>query len=311
MSQALQRRWAVAMTSHDGSTASGRPSAHGTVPIGRSAGVGSSSWPGEAEEFARILDEDPELGQGLSDADRRAATALLQARVISVGIPRWEPPGFDPEQTFGLLVLEGLLGRRVLVGNAISTELLGAGDILRPWDEPNLWNLVPPELSWRVYRPARLAVLDERITAIIGRRRQLIVAFSSRLLRRARHSAYLGAITHMTRVEDRLLLTLWHLASNWGRVTLEGVVIPYRLTHAVLAEIVGAQRPSVSVAFGELQRRGDVIRRSDGCYALPNKPEEVLKRLHKPRADPLFTPNETVRGTASPSPPLSDEPRTP
>jgi hypothetical protein len=175
------------------------------------------------------------------------------------------------------MVLEGLLGRRVRVGPAVGTELLSCGDILRPWDEPTLWGMIPPELDWRVFRPTRLAVLDERITTLIGRRPQLVVNFSGRFLRRARSMAYITAISHHTRVEDKLLATLWHLASNFGRVTPDGVVIPFRLTHEVLGEILGAQRPSVTTAMRRLQDAGQVTRGSHGGYVLIADPEDWVR----------------------------------
>jgi CRP/FNR family transcriptional regulator, cyclic AMP receptor protein len=221
-----------------------------------------------------ILNEDPELAQGLSPDHRRAATALFRAKVISVHRPRWQPPDYEPTTTYGLLVLEGLMGRRVRVGKAVATELLGAGDILRPWDEPTLWGMIPPELDWRIFRPARLAVLDERITALIGRRHELVINFSGRLLRRARSIAYLTAISHLNRVEDRLIATLWHIASSWGRVGPEGVSIPFRLTHEVLGEILGAQRPSVTIAVQRLQHRQQMKRTRGGGYLLIGDPAD-------------------------------------
>lgn len=225
----------------------------------------------------RILVADPDLGAGLSPDDLRAASRVLTAPVIDLLRPRWEPPVHDPLTTFGLLVLEGLLGRRVTVGAAVATELLGPGDILRPWDEPTMWGMIPPELDWRVFRPAQLGVLDKQVTAVIGRRPQLIINFSSRLLRRARSVAYLAAITHQTRVEDKLLATLWHLASNWGRVTPAGVCVPYRLTHEVLGEIIGAQRPSVTIALQRLQRQQRLTRLEDGGFLLTGGPPPLTE----------------------------------
>ena len=113
-----------------------------------------------------------------------AATAALRARLISVSRPRWEPIGIDPATCYGLLLLDGLLGCWVRVGSAVATELLGVGDILRPWDEPDGWGMIPPELDWRVFGPTRLAVLDERITTLIWCLPQLVVNFSGCLLRR-------------------------------------------------------------------------------------------------------------------------------
>ncbi|HET9103260.1 MAG TPA: Crp/Fnr family transcriptional regulator [Solirubrobacteraceae bacterium] len=241
----------------------------------RRSGLGGAAamW-GGSEAWCAILEADPDLAEGLSPEDRRSATRALRSPVIVAGRPRWEPPSYDPGRTYGLLVLEGLLGRRVKVGPAVGTELLSCGDILRPWDEPHMWELLPPELDWRVFRPARLAVLDERITALIGRRPELAVNFAGRLLRRARSVSYLMAISHQTRVEDKLLATLWHLASSWGRVTSEGVSIPFRLTHEVLGEILGAQRPSVTTALGRLQESGQVRRGAHGGYVLLEDPAQ-------------------------------------
>ncbi len=240
-----------------------------TEPRGRSRGDR-----GRGHQVAFILAEDPELGEGLPPNIRRAATEMLRARVILVNRPRWQPPELDPRTTYGLLLLDGLIGRRVRVGRAVSTELLSAGDILRPWEDPCLWSLIPPEVDWRVFRPTRVAILDERITRVICSRPELAIAFSGRLYRRARHAEYIMAISHLPKVEHKLMATLWHLASNWGRVTPEGVYIPFRLTHEVLGEILGAKRPSVTTAMTHLQRRGEVAIGADGGYLLKGNPAD-------------------------------------
>ena len=227
-----------------------------------------------AQQVAFILAEDPELGEGLPPHIRRAATELLRARVIVVNRPRWQPPELEPRTTYGLLLLDGLIGRRIRIGRAVSTELLSAGDILRPWEEPCLWSLIPPEVDWRVFRPTRVAILDERVTKIICSRPELVIAFSARLYRRARHAEYIMAVSHLPKVEHKLLATLWHLASNWGRVTPDGIHVPFRLTHEVLGEILGAKRPSVTTAMTHLQRRGEVAISSRGGYLLKGSPDD-------------------------------------
>ncbi len=224
------------------------------------------------QQVAFILAEDPELGEGLPPHLRRSATEMLRARVIVINRPRWQPPELDPQTTYGLLLLDGLIGRRIRVGRAVSTELLSAGDILRPWEDPSLWNLIPPEVDWRVFRPTRVAILDERVTRLICARPELAIAFSGRLYRRVRHAEYIMAISHLPKVEHKLLATLWHLASNWGRVTPQGVYIPFRLTHEVLGEILGAKRPSVTTAMTQLQRRGEVAIGASGGYLLKGDP---------------------------------------
>ncbi len=208
------------------------------------------------------------MGDGLARDDRAAFTRALVAPVIEASGPLWQPPEYDPAKSYGLLIISGLLGRRVKVGSAVATELVGVGDIVRPWDEPVLWGMAGPELDWRIFRPARLAVLDEVVTSLIGRRPQLVINLSSRLLRRLRSVAYLTAISHQLLVEEKLLATLWHLASNWGKVTPTGIRIPFCVTHEVLREMMGAQRPSVTMALRRLTARGLVCRAPDRTYVL-------------------------------------------
>lgn len=216
----------------------------------------------------RILEVDPDLGSGLSEQDLAAARRALVATVMEISGSRWQPPAYDPRTSYGLLILDGLIGRRLCVGRAVATELLSSGDILRPWEEVPLWGLSEPTLEWRVFQPSRVAVLGRDVTTLIGRRPQLVVNFSSRLLQRVRSAAYLMAVSHQTRVEDRLMETLWYLASTWGRVTPRGTRIPFRITHEVLSEILGAQRPSVTTAFRSLMDQGLVTRESDGTFLL-------------------------------------------
>jgi CRP/FNR family transcriptional regulator, cyclic AMP receptor protein len=223
------------------------------------------------KRFVHLLVEDPDLARGLSSDDRRIVERAFRAPVVTIERALWNPPECDPATTFGLLVLDGLLGRRVLLGQAVATELLGAGDVLRPWDEPLGFHFIPPELNWRVFRTGRVAVIDERITSLIGARPELLVAFSSRLLRRVRSLAYLNAVSHLHTVEAKLHTLLWHLASTYGRVTPRGIRIPFRLTHEILGEIVGAQRPSITLAMSRLQEHGELGRDRTG-WLLAGKP---------------------------------------
>ena len=66
-----------------------------------------------------------------------------------------------------------------------------------------------------------------------------------------------------------MVYLLTHLASRRGRVTPGGVVLSLPLTHATLAQLVGARRPSVTAAFGELAREGICVPRGQGTWLLP------------------------------------------
>jgi CRP/FNR family transcriptional regulator, cyclic AMP receptor protein len=60
-------------------------------------------------------------------------------------------------------------------------------------------------------------------------------------------------------------------------VTPEGVLIPVPINHTMMARFVGAQRPTVSQAVGELTRRGEVERLEDGGWLLKGSfPERAM-----------------------------------
>ncbi len=225
----------------------------------------------DGRQVVFILREDPELAQSLPPEQRSILAGRLRARCERLGRGPWKPQELGPT-SYGLLVLDGLLARRVRIGRGASAELLGAGDILRPWDNGEDWNLPAMDVAWTVLHEGRVAVLDEGVTRAIGAHPELMVALASRLLHRSRSAARMAAITHITRVDERLLAWLWHVAERWGQVTPHGVRIPFRLTHELMAEAVGAQRPSVTVAIRQLAERDEAVRERGGSYVLTGEP---------------------------------------
>ena len=117
-----------------------------------------------------------------------------------------------------------------------------------------------------------MAVLDARVTAALGHWPELTAAMCTRFLRRSRSLGYLMAAQHFTRVADRLLVSLWHMASLWGRVTPQGTVVPFRLTHEMLAEIIGARRPTTTQAVIALEQQGLIRRDERRCFILLGEP---------------------------------------
>jgi CRP-like cAMP-binding protein len=118
----------------------------------------------------------------------------------------------------------------------------------------------------------RLAVLDRRISTIMGRWPELVSAIVGRAVRHSFELATNQATSHLTRVDARLELLFWGLADRWGRVGPDGVVLELPLTHQVLGRLVGAQRPSVTTALSDLARRGVIERRDDGAWVLRGDP---------------------------------------
>ena len=121
-------------------------------------------------------------------------------------------------------------------------------------------------------------MLDHGLVVRIVPWPQLGVELFNRGTRRAHHLAVALAIAHHQRVDDRLLLTLWHLAERWGRVT-SGRHRRCRcpLGHQRLADLVGAHRPTVTTAMGDLARAGAVSRRDNGDWVLHGSPPEQLR----------------------------------
>lgn len=169
------------------------------------------------------------------------------------------------------------MSREVNVLGRTCVELLGAGDVLRPWQWDSEGSHVQAEVGWTVLEPTRLAVLDHGLVVRMNAWPQLGLELFARGTRRAHHLAVALAITHHQRVDERLLLTLWHLAERWGRVGQEGIVVPLPLSHQRLADLVGAHRPSVTTAMGELDRAGTVSRRDDGIWILHGSPPAELR----------------------------------
>ncbi|HTP20702.1 MAG TPA: helix-turn-helix domain-containing protein [Solirubrobacteraceae bacterium] len=224
----------------------------------------------------QLLVEDPDLGEHMPPDARRQATEVVRARVFTVPKGIWEPPAIDHGAT-GLLLLEGLMVRTLEVGSVSSSEIVGPTDIIRPWENDLIPALVPALTKWRVLEAAQVALLDGRVTALLGRWPELSAAVSGRLLRRARSLAYLMAAQHFVRVEHRLLATLWHLAAMWGRVTPRGTLVPFRLTHEMLAGIIGAQRPTTTMAIRSLTEQGRLLRDDKRCYVLLGDPPDWSK----------------------------------
>jgi CRP/FNR family transcriptional regulator, cyclic AMP receptor protein len=224
--------------------------------------------------LVHILRADPDLAEGLAPEMARQAEELVRARGFEIPAGAWRPPELAPG-AIGLLILDGLMARTVRLGNCSSSELVGPGDILRPWEQNLIPSLVPAEAEWTVIESASVALLDARVTALLGRWPELMGAIAARLLRRTRSLAYVMAAQQFIRVEDRLLATLWHLASLWGKVTPQGTLVPFRLTQETLGNLIGAQRPTTTLAVGSLIRKGRLTRDGRRRYVLLGEPPSV------------------------------------
>jgi CRP/FNR family cyclic AMP-dependent transcriptional regulator len=229
-----------------------------------------------------LLEADTELAEGLAGADLAGATRAVAVHAVTLDAGAWEPhlEQWPVPPTLGLLVLEGVVTRDIVFAGRTTTELLGSGDVLRPWEDDVQFDQLPFSVGWHVHEPTRVALLDGRVALATARWPVLAGALSRRHVRRARGLAFQLAIAQLPRVDDRLLVLLWALAERWGRVSPQGVRLPLALPHRTLATLVGARRPSVTTALSGLARDGLVERTEDG-WLLHGDPDEVFpQRLH-------------------------------
>src|ERR671914_191129 len=208
---------------------------HDASSVGHANGTARARQ-GLSPPSVAVFQEVPELLREIRP-EECAEVSRLRVRVTVVDRGPWHPrvPRNGARSHLGLLVLEGLVLRRVTLGERKGAELLGAGDLLQPWVRQMPYDTLDAEPGWEVLEPALLAF---------------------------QHVA-----SHIPGLEGRLLALMWAFADRWGRVTREGVVIPLPLTHATLAELVGASRPSVSTTVARLAREG-VLTRTPGGWLL-------------------------------------------
>jgi CRP/FNR family cyclic AMP-dependent transcriptional regulator len=226
-----------------------------------------------------IIDADPELGELVPPDDRDRARRETRTRVRRLSTGEWDVAASEEPDAHlrGFLIVDGLISREVEVIGRRCVELIGAGDVIRPWSWDESGSHVQAEVGWTVLEPARLAVVNHHLVVRMTPWPQLGLELFNRGTRRAHALAVALAIAHHQRVDDRLLLTLWHLAERWGRVLPDGIAVPLPLSHQRLADLVGAHRPAVTSAMGALTRAGRISRRDDRTWILHGAPPEELR----------------------------------
>jgi CRP/FNR family transcriptional regulator, cyclic AMP receptor protein len=228
------------------------------------------------KELRRLLELDPGLAEAIPLERREPAVEDCLVPTVTLPTGRWRnAPAVTGRGGIGLIVLDGLLVRRVGIEGRFGAELLGEGDLLRPWEGEDEVATLQLTTAWRVLETAQLAVLDESFTDRLADCPELASRLIGRAVSRSRNIAINMAIVHQARVDVRLHMLFWHLASRWGRVGSDAVTVPLRLTHAVLAELAAARRPTVTSALTGLARRG-LVRSTDAGWVLSGEPPGEL-----------------------------------
>jgi hypothetical protein len=192
---------------------------------------------------------------------------------ISIEPGSWQRPERGSEE-LGYLVVSGMLLRRVLIEGGRSVELLGVGDLLLPWHEERASF---SRSEWEVVDRGRLAVLDLRPSSPLSRSPTAASVLAARAVDRGRALALQAAIMSIVGVEERLRALLWAFAERWGTVVADGVEIEVKVPQVVLAEMIGARRPTVSIALGGLCDAGQLLAPEPGRWILLGDPPQLSR----------------------------------
>lgn len=232
-----------------------------------------------------VLDADPDLARGLSARELASARerSLSPIRTLPAGAWHPERERFD-EDGLGLLVLDGIMRLRTIVAGRTSTELLGAGDLLRPWQTNDEDAFVAVDCQWKVCAPAPIALLSAAFTTRLAAWPSVLGELAARAVQRSRGMALRMAISDVPGVELRVQLLFWHLADRWGRVERDGVALPLKPEQGTIGELVGASRGRVNGALSALQDSGRLQRRAEGWLLCGPRPHELVSSPERRRS---------------------------
>jgi hypothetical protein len=215
-----------------------------------------------------LLDADRELAQAVPEHERDAAAVAVRLPVRAVEPGPVELEALDlPACTVALLIVEGEVTNDIAVDGHALTEMLTTGDVIAPW-EPDLGDL---DVRRRIVAKTavQFAVLHSSFTQAVARWPNVLVTLHRRIAAQDHRVAAQGAICQMPRVEDRIVAMLRHMATRNGERVEGGRALPVPLTHEALGRLVGARRPTVTLALKQLENDGRLQRRPDGTWLLP------------------------------------------
>jgi CRP-like cAMP-binding protein len=224
-----------------------------------------------------LLDAEPAFAVPIPFEDVALARRVLTVPRVDVPNGSWASPPRDSwhEPVTALVVVRGALARHIAVGGRTTTHFVGPGDLVQPWAHHS--EALPCRTTWTAVEPTSLAVLDRRFSMAATRWPGLSMVLVDRLAGEVHRAAAHTAISHLPRVEQRILATLWQLAERFGRVGPDGTDIDLRLTHAVIGDCVGARRPTVTLALRTLLDAELVQRSARGAWTV-TRPS--LRALH-------------------------------
>ena len=173
-------------------------------------------------------------------------------------------------RAFGAAVLEGLVMNSMRIGEQAGIQLLGPGDLIFPRSD-----LLPEWLADFESQSAgfvRLGLFGNDLLAAAYRWPRVLQGLYACVGDQIQRLTAQLIICQLPRVDDRVLAMLWLLSESWGHVTPSGIRLPLSLTHETLGALVGAARPTVTLALGKLADDGAIIHQDSGWLLLKPPP---------------------------------------
>jgi CRP/FNR family transcriptional regulator, cyclic AMP receptor protein len=236
-------------------------------------------WP---EERVGLLEAVPELCTNLPD-DERAAVERISVPVVR--LPKGPAPVEElllRRSALAAVVTEGLVLNELRVGPEPGLRVLGPGDVIAApsSDAPEILGAS----TYRTRGSTRVALLGNDFLTAARHVPRLFVALQRANTAQVERLAAQLVICQLPRVADRVHAMLWLLADSYGRVTPAGTRLSLSLTHEVLGALVGARRPTVTLALGELATAGVLIPQDGGWLLL--EPWRTGQKQHRILEDP-------------------------
>jgi hypothetical protein len=217
-----------------------------------------------------LLEVEPDIARFLTTAELDTVQRVaIPVSVVQKG-PLDVTAVLQDANAFGAVVLDGMLLQRLRVGEQVALRLLGPGDTLSL--SVGSRSILLSEFGCRAAARTILALLGNEVLAASHRWPRIVAGLHVRMAEQADRLATQLAICQLPRVDQRLLALMWLLAESWGQVTPAGTRLPLALTHDALGALVGARRPTVTLALGELTERGAIVRQDRGWLLLEPPP---------------------------------------
>jgi CRP/FNR family transcriptional regulator, cyclic AMP receptor protein len=222
--------------------------------------------------------------------------ARLADVTVTVSAGPWDPSTAHAAAAhwFTMLILDGVLLSELHLRGEPTAQLLLAGETLDPLACADRV-LSSDRMTWTALEDATLAVLGARFLAATQRLPQLTAALCRQQAAQINRGMRYAAMTKPPRVEQRIIALFCAVAEEHGRVVGDGVQVELPLTYECLGRLIGAKRPTVSLALKTLA--GDrLLTHKDKQWLLSRR---LTASTSCRQADPPHLPPSHRRGAGA------------